>query len=428
MTSRLHSLRDELVRLGEEIGRPVRFMEVCGTHTMSSFRNGLPSVMPANLRLISGPGCPVCVTAQRHIDAAIELAAKDGVIIATYGDMLRVPGRLGSLESRRARGGQVRVVNSARTALEIARREPAKKVVFLGVGFETTAPATAATVLEAAGEGLDNFSVLMCHKRIVPAMMALLEDGEVPLDGFLCPGHVSVVIGSSAYHPVVERYGKACVVAGFEPEQMLLGLVHLARQVLRKRRNVESRKSKAESRKSKSESRKAKSESRKVGTLERRDCETAKSGDGATLIPRLENVYPAVVSETGNRVALELLERVFVVSDTAWRALGTIPRSGFELAPAYQRFDALRRFGLTLGEDEEHPECRCGEVIQGKAEPTECPLFDNGCTPLAPIGPCMVSTEGTCAAWYKYWRETPKRRSGRAEKGFTAQRNGKAES
>lgn len=354
-------------------------MEVCGTHTMSVFRNGLHSLMPTNLRLVSGPGCPVCVTPQRHIDAAIELAANHDAIIATYGDMLRVPGRLGSLESLRAQGARVRVVNSARTALEIARRESSENVVFLGAGFETTAPATAATVLDADRAGLTRFTVLMCHKRIVPAMMALLACGDVALDGFLCPGHVSVIIGTSAYRPIVDRHRKACVVAGFEPEQILLGLVHLARQVR---------------------------DALAGGgeTVGHRDVVGPQRRSAEAPVPRLENVYPAVVNETGNPVALELLERVFTVSDTPWRALGTIPRSGFELAPAYRRFDALERFGLTLGEDEDHPACKCGEVIQGKAEPVECPLFGGGCTPLTPIGPCMVSIEGTCAAWYKYGR------------------------
>ncbi len=351
----VEALRKELVDLCGQVDRRVQIMEVCGTHTVSAFRNGLRSMFPENLRLVSGPGCPVCVTAQRHIDAAIELAAGEDVVLTTYGDMLRVPGRLGSLEELRAGGASVRVVNSASTALRIARDEPDRPVVFLGVGFETTAPATAATILEADRREIQNFSVLMCHKLVVPAMLALLDAGDVPLDGFLCPGHVGVIIGARAFEPVVERYAKRCVVAGFEPTQMLRGLVHLLRQIV----------------------------SDEV---------------------RLENVYPAVVSDDGNPAALEMLERVFEVADAPWRALGVIPGSGLELLPAYRKYDALRRFGVELGEDEDHPACLCGEVIQGKAEPADCPLFDNGCTPLVPIGPCMVSSEGTCAAWYKYNR------------------------
>jgi len=331
----------------------MQFMEVCGTHTVSIFRNGIRALLPSNLRLVSGPGCPVCVTAQRHIDAAIELASRPDVIIATYGDMLRVPGKKGSLEKLRSMGADVRVVTSTRNAIELAAAQSDRQVVFLGVGFETTAPATAVAVLDAQRRGLNNFSVLMCHKLVIPAMMALLEAGDVPLDGFLCPGHVSVIIGSAAYQPIVERYRRPCVIAGFEPSQILRGLVELVRQY--------------------------------------------ESGQAA-----VQNVYTGVVTERGNRQALELLGRVFVVADAVWRALGVIPQSGLELAPQYRRFDALERFEVTLGEDEDHPACRCGQVIQGKVEPTECPLFGSTCTPLRPVGPCMVSSEGTCSAWYKY--------------------------
>ena len=352
---RIEQLARQLHDLCHGQGRRIQLMEVCGTHTVSIFRTGLRAMLPGNLRLVSGPGCPVCVTAQRHIDAAIELATRPEVILATYGDMIRVPGRLGSLERLRAQGAAVRVVNSARTALELARTNPEHPVVFLGVGFETTAPATAATVLEAERDGIENFSVLMCHKLVVPAMRALLAAGDVPLDGFLAPGHVSVIIGAGAYKPVVAEHRRPVVVVGFEPEQIMRGLVSLVRQVV----------------------------------------------DGRAEV---ENVYLGVVTEAGNRVALELLERAFVIADTPWRELGVIPKSGFELAPAYRRFDALQRFGVELGADEEHPLCRCGEVITGKVEPIECPAFADACTPLSPIGPCMVSSEGTCAAWYKYNR------------------------
>lgn len=355
MNDTTEKLRNELLTLCQQIDHPVQLMEVCGTHTVSIFRAGIRSMLPPNLRLVSGPGCPVCVTAQRHIDAAIHLGARQGVIMATYGDMMRVPGRDGSLERLRAAGAQIRVINSARSVLQIARENPDKQVVFLAIGFETTAPATAAIVVEAKRAGVENLSVLMCHKRVVPAMLALLEGGNVPIDGFLCPGHVSVVIGADAYRPVVAQHNKPCVVAGFEPEQVLTGLVHLARQVAENRTT-------------------------------------------------LENVYGAVVRDRGNPVALELLERVFVPADTPWRALGVIPNSGLELAPAYQHFDALRRFNVRVGQDEDHRDCRCGEVIQGKVQPDACSLFAHACTPLTPVGPCMVSSEGTCAAWYRYQR------------------------
>lgn len=357
MSEAIPDLRAELQTICKQIGRRVQFMEVCGTHTVSIFRSGIRSLLPANLRLVSGPGCPVCVTAQRHIDAAISLATRRDIILATYGDMMRVPGRDGSLEALRATGARIHVINSARSVLQLARENADKQVVFLAVGFETTAPATAATVLEADRADLRNLSILMCHKLVVPAMLALLEAGDVPLDGFLCPGHVSVIIGAEAYRPVVERYGKACVVAGFEPEQVLTGILLLLRQVAENR-------------------------------------------------AALENAYTAVVSQHGNPVALELLEGVFVRADAPWRALGVIPQSGLELAPAYQHLDALRRFNVELGEDEDHPACRCGEVIQGKTQPDQCALFASQCTPLSPVGPCMVSSEGTCAAWYKYHRVT----------------------
>ena len=349
----VQALRELCSRHSERI----QLMEVCGTHTVSIFRSGLRAMLPENLRLVSGPGCPVCVTAQRHIDAAIELAQEPGIVLATYGDMMRVPGRSGSLERLRAQGAQIKVVGSARTALELARSEPARPVVFLGVGFETTAPATAATVLEAERDGIKNFSVLMCHKLVVPAMRALLDAGDVPLDGFLAPGHVSVIIGAAAYRPIVTEYHRPVVVAGFEPVPILAALVALVRQVVERRAAV-------------------------------------------------ENAYGAVVADGGNRVAMDLLAQVFVPADAPWRELGVIPHSGLELAPALRQFDALERFGIQLGEDEEHPLCRCGEVITGRTDPIACPAFANACTPLNPIGPCMVSSEGTCSAWYKYNRQT----------------------
>jgi hydrogenase expression/formation protein HypD len=353
--ARIEPLIDRIHQHCQQRTERIQVMEVCGTHTVSIFRSGLRALLPENLRLVSGPGCPVCVTAQRHIDAAIALARQPDVILATYGDMIRVPGRDGSLERLRADGADVRVVNSALTAVELAGTHPSRPVVFLGVGFETTAPATAAAVLAAQRGGVENFSVLMCHKLVVPAMRTLLEAGDVPLDGFLAPGHVSVIIGTEAYRPVAETYGRPVVVAGFEPEQIVRGLVALVGQLVAGRAEV-------------------------------------------------ENVYTTVVSAQGNVVARELLERIFVVHDAPWRELGVIPQSGLELGPTYERYDALRRFDITLGEDEDHPMCRCGEVITGRVDPAACPAFGTTCTPLDPIGPCMVSSEGTCAAWYKYNR------------------------
>jgi len=343
---------DGITQACEHLSR-VQLMEVCGTHTVSLFRSGVKSLLPAQVRLISGPGCPVCVTSQAYIDAACEIAARPDVTICTYGDMVRVPGRRDSLEALRGRGAQVTVVYSARDAVKIARESPDRMVVFLAVGFETTTPATAAAVLEADKDALANFLILPGHKLVVPALEALLSAGDVPIDGFLCPGHVSVVIGADAYRPIAETYHKPCVVAGFEPPNMLEGILRLVRQV---------------------------------------------AGGQAAV----ENVYGVAVHDAGNAVACRWIDEVFEPAPCVWRAMGTIDASGLELREKYKRLDALSHFGLELGADYEPPGCQCGAVIQGKVEPVECPLFGAECTPLAPIGPCMVSSEGACAAWYKY--------------------------
>ncbi|NOX56334.1 MAG: hydrogenase formation protein HypD [Planctomycetes bacterium] len=355
LRTRMQRLVAHLEEAARAIGRSVCLMEVCGTHTVNACRSGVHSLMPENVRLISGPGCPVCVTAQRYIDALIELGRRPEVTLTTYGDMIRVTGQGESLETARSRGADVRVVTSTMDAVDIARSEPDRQVVFAAVGFETTAPATAAAVRAARDQGLENFSVLCAHKLVVPAMMALLQDPDIRVDGFLCPGHVSVIIGSNAYRPVVEKHGKPCVIAGFEPLHIMNGVVHLVQQIR----------------------------------------------DGQA---RLENLYPQAVRPEGNRAAQRLLEEVFQVSDSAWRMLGTLPGSGLDLRPEYAKFDALKRFGVELGEDHEPPGCRCGEVITGKCGPADCRLFGTVCTPTYPVGPCMVSSEGTCQAWFKYRR------------------------
>jgi hydrogenase expression/formation protein HypD len=351
------SLFAEIAALAEQTG-PVKLMEICGTHTVSLFRSGVRSRLPDNVTLVSGPGCPVCVTAQGYIDAACGLAERDDVIICTYGDMVRVPGHGGSLEAKRAGGARVRVVYSARDAVRLAERTPDANIVFLAVGFETTAPATAAAIVEADRLGLDNFFVLTAHKLVIPAMEALLADGDMPINGFLCPGHVSVIIGSRAYAPIVERYGKPCVVAGFEPPSMLAGIAALLRQIA--------------------------------------------AGEA-----RLENAYGVAVGDDGNRVAQALLDRTYAPAVARWRAMGEIPASGLALRPDFARFDAWRQFGLDEGDDYDPPGCRCGEVIQGKVLPTDCALFGEECSVMHPVGPCMVSSEGTCAAWYKYHQPRP---------------------
>ena len=352
---------DTLYELATRAGRSLTFMEVCGTHTTAAFRTGLHSLMPANVRLISGPGCPVCVTAQGDIDLMIELAGSNEVTLCTYGDMLRVPGRHGSLERARSQGANVHIVYSALDAVALAQNRPEEQVVFAAVGFETTAPASAVAVIKAAEAGLANFTVLTSHKRVIPAMTALLESHETDLDGFMCPGHVSVVIGAQAYGPIAEGYGIPCVVSGFEGRQMLDAVIDLTRMAI--------------------------------------DEEA-----------RLVNRYNVAVKDTGNPHAIELIDRVFEPNDMRWRGLGIIPDSGLHLKPEWSNFDAHARFGLTPVADREPKSCICGKVIAGIAGPHECELFGSQCTPQRPIGPCMVSSEGTCAAWFKY---RPKDRSQR---------------
>jgi hydrogenase expression/formation protein HypD len=365
MRQQMSRLTDELHACADRLGRPASFMEVCGTHTVNACRSGVHSLMPSSVRLISGPGCPVCVTAQRYIDALIELGRRDDMTLTTYGDMMRVAGAGGSLELARSEGADVRVVTSTMEAVELARHEPGRQVVFAAVGFETTAPATAAAVLAAKRDGLANFAVLPCHKLVLPAMMALLADPEAQIDGFICPGHVSVIIGADAYRPVVDQHAKPCVVTGFEALQIMDGILALARQL--------------------------------------------EAGEA-----KLENRYPQVVSSEGNPRAMALIDEVFRPGDSAWRAIGVIPDSGLDLRGDYAQFDAFQRFGITLGEDHDPPGCRCGEVITGKCAPADCGLFGSVCTPIYPIGPCMVSSEGSCQAWFKYRRQEMKRARGRA--------------
>ncbi len=357
---KMQDLRDRLARAAGRLGRTVRVMEVCGTHTVSASRSGLRSLIGDQVKLISGPGCPVCVTSQAYIDAVVDLALTGQATIATYGDMVRVPGKRGSLEQARAMGASVRVVTSAMDALKLARADPARQVVFAAVGFETTTPPTADVLIRAAKDGVPNLSVLAAHKLVVPAMLALLASGEVQLDGFLCPGHVSVIVGCNAYKPVVEQYRKPCVVAGFEPAQMLAGLTEIVEQV-------------------------------------------------ASGRAELGNVYGAAVRAEGNAAAARLVDEVFEVGDADWRSIGVIPGSGLVLRSKYRNFDACQRFGVTFGPDTATPGCRCGDVIRGLLDPHDCPLFGTACTPQRPIGPCMVSSEGSCQAYYKYHRFRPER-------------------
>ncbi|MCF8080941.1 MAG: hydrogenase formation protein HypD [Desulfobacterales bacterium] len=351
--------RDPVIarRLADRIAaasrRPIRLMEVCGTHTMSIFRHGIRSLLPETITLLSGPGCPVCVTAQSDIDAFIALARMPEVIVATFGDLMRVPGTGSSLQLERAAGADIRIVYSTFDALTIAAEHPDKKIVFLGVGFETTAPTIAASLSAARDMGRKNFFVFSAHKLVPPALEALMHFPGVTLDGFILPGHVSVILGEDGYRSFFERFSVPCVITGFEPVDILQGIFRLAMQV--------------------------------------------ESG-----APALENAYPRAVTAEGNQKARQLMNAVFEPADAAWRGLGTIAQSGLKIRATYADFDAARHFDLALPEPVEPKGCACGDILTGAKTPPECALFKTACTPMDPVGPCMVSSEGTCAAYYRY--------------------------
>lgn len=332
---------------------PMRIMEVCGTHTMSIFRHGIRALLPGTPTLLSGPGCPVCVTDQADIDAFIALSQREEVIVATFGDLMRVPGSYTSLQREVAEGADVRVVYSPMDAVQLARKYPDRTVVFLGVGFETTAPTIAAAILTARQLNLPNFCVYSAHKTVPLALAALMTHPDVRIDGFLLPGHVSVIIGMQAYRPFFDTYAVPCAAAGFEPLDILRGLVMLARQIAAGR-------------------------------------------------PALENAYPRAVTDVGNTKAQAVLDRVFAPADARWRGLGEIPGSGLTIRPEFAEFDAARRFDIAVVEIPPPKGCACGEILTGVKTPLECALFRKRCTPMDPVGPCMVSSEGTCAAYYRY--------------------------
>ncbi len=351
----VRGLADRLARLVAGREEPMTFMEVCGTHTMAIYRFGLRSMLPPQVRLISGPGCPVCVTPNDYLDRAIALCRLPGVITATFGDMMRVPGSSSSLMEERAKGADIRIVYSPLDAVALAAANPEKKVVFLGVGFETTAPTVAGSILAAEERGLNNYVVLASHKTIPIPMEVLTSDPELALSGYICPAHVSAIIGVDAYRTLAEEFHTPCVITGFEPADVLQGVLMLAEQVV-----------KGES--------------------------------------RVETQYRRVVRPEGNPKARAILDRLFEPCDVPWRGIGVIPGSGLKLREAYARFDAEKMLPVEVEPTREHPGCRCGEVLKGKSSPFDCPLFGRACTPEAPVGACMVSSEGTCAAAYKYGR------------------------
>lgn len=331
----------------------VRLMEVCGTHTMAIARHGIRGLLPKNLELISGPGCPVCVTSNEYLDKAIAMGRLNEVILTTFGDMMRVPGSTGSLEDERADGRNIRVVYSTIDALEIACKNPNKNVIFLGIGFETTTPTTAAAILKAQELDIENFFLLCGHKTMPKPMEMIAKSGRSQLDGFICPGHVSAVIGSKPYEFLSEDYGKACVIAGFEPLDILESINLLLGQMIQEKMSVEIQ-------------------------------------------------YSRAVAKEGNPVALEVMNRIFEPIDADWRGIGSIPESGLRIRAEYSQFDAEASFVVTVEPTQESHGCICGEVMQGIVSPVECKLFGRKCTPEKPVGPCMVSSEGSCAAWFKY--------------------------
>jgi hydrogenase expression/formation protein HypD len=333
--------------------KPIRLMEVCGTHTMSIFKNGIRSLLPDNISLLSGPGCPVCVTSQGEIDSFVALSKYDDVIITTFGDLIKVPGAKASLEKNRASGSDVRIVYSTFDALEIAQKSPSKKIVFLGVGFETTAPTIAASILAAAELKLENYYVCCAHKLLPPALAFLMEVKETKIDGFILPGHVSVIIGINAYLAFFERYQTPCVIAGFEPIDILQAVNMLVVQI-------------------------------------------------ESNHPQLANGYQRAVTFAGNTKAQKAMKDVFETVDARWRGIGTIPHSGLKIRDEFSRYDASKMFAMEITESPEPKGCACGEILTGLKIPTDCQLYKKACTPETPIGPCMVSSEGTCAAFYRY--------------------------
>ena len=329
-------------------------MEVCGTHTVAIARNGLRAMMPEGIRLASGPGCPVCVTSNHDIDKVIALARVPEVTIATFGDMTRVPGSTSSLLAEQAAGRDVRIVYSPLDALALAAEDPTRQVVFVGVGFETTTPLIAMAIKRARAEGLGNFSVYAAHKNMPGALEAIINDPQLKLDALILPGHVSTIIGAEPYRFLAEEYGIPGVITGFEPVDVLQGIAMIMRQLHEGRAEI-------------------------------------------------EIAYARGVMPEGNPVAMAAIDEVFETCTATWRGLGDIPGSGYRIREEFAEFDALRRFSPEVEPTVEHRGCRCGDVLRGIMAPSDCPLFRTVCTPENPVGPCMVSSEGSCAAYFRYY-------------------------
>ena len=346
-------LLKKIEKAAAKISRPVTLMEICGSHTYAIGRFGIRKILPESIRLISGPGCPVCVTSAKDVDTALYLAGLERVIFATFGDMLRVPGTAGqSLQKKRADGADIRVIASALECIALAKAAPDKEIVMMGIGFETTSPTIAATIETCRKENIKNVSFFCTHKTVPPALKALIADPDLKIDGFICPGHVSIMIGSEAYRMLPEA-GRAAVITGFEPVDILEGVWMILEQII--------------------------------------------SGNADVALQYKRGVKPE-----GNLRAMEMLYRVFSTVDAEWRGIGVIPQSGLKLRDAYAEVDALNRRQVPDLQSEEPKGCGCGDILRGVKEPVQCPLFRTVCSPLNPIGPCMVSSEGTCATYYKF--------------------------
>jgi hydrogenase expression/formation protein HypD len=361
-------LTQKIQQVSLEIKQDVNLMEVCGTHTVAIFKSGIKSILPDNVRLISGPGCPVCVTPNPYLDRAIALSRLDDVIITTFGDMLKVPGSSSSLEKEKTKGHDIRMVYSTMDALRIAQDHPDKKVIFLGVGFETTTPTVAFAVKEAKQKKIENFLILSAHKVIPPALKLLACSDDLKVHGFICPGHVSTIIGTKPYEFLAKDFNLPCVIAGFEPLDIFQSLYLLLTQI---------------------------------------------KNDTA----RVENQYFRAVKPEGNPEALNLVNQVFRTGDSLWRGIGVIPESGSSLREKYREFDAEKMIPVEVEKSREPKGCICGLVIQGKSSPLECPYYANQCTPQSPIGPCMVSSEGSCQAYFKYGDVERVKKRRKMEKG-----------
>ena len=345
----------QLVKNIKAISRKeIRLMEVCGGHTMSIQKFGIPVLLPENIHLVSGPGCPVCVSSKKFIDQAIVYAGMKDIIITTFGDLIRVPGSSSSLEKEKAKGADIRIVYSPLMAIEIAKQNPNKKIVFLGIGFETTSPTSAAAIVNAYNEKVNNFFLFSSHKIMPPAMAALIDEG-VTINGYICPGHVSTITGSHVYEPIAAKYNLGCVIAGFEPTDILQSIFMLVKQF----------------------------------------------EEG---VAKVEIQYSRVVKPEGNVKAQEYLKEVFELRNEWWRGLGTIPNSGMMIKEKYSMHDAEKMIPVTVPEPEEPKGCICGEILKGLKSPKDCKLFGKVCNPSDPIGACMVSSEGACQAFYKYAR------------------------